>query len=214
VPPTAEPPPSPRVDPRVERSQQLVRAAALAELAASGYGAFTIEAVAARAGVARSTVYRHWPDKLTLLVDAFSALNVQPGREPDDRPPRERVVQIVDHLVAAMRDPLRSAWSPALSDAAERDPVVRALHHRINAERRGTLVDAIRAAVEAGVVVPPVDPELASLALAGAVVYARTMTPEPLTADQVPALVDLVLGPAPDRRPRPSRRPGRGSKAG
>jgi TetR/AcrR family transcriptional regulator, regulator of autoinduction and epiphytic fitness len=194
------------VDPRVERSQQVVRAAALAELAASGYGAFTIEAVAARAGVARSTVYRHWPDKLTLLIDAFSALNVQPGREPDDRPPRERIVELVDHLVAAMRDPLRSAWAPALSDAAERDPVVRELHHRINAERRRTLVEAIRAAVETGAVVPPVDPELAALALAGAVIYARTMTPTPLDADQVPALVDLVLGPAPTRRPRPTRR--------
>jgi TetR/AcrR family transcriptional regulator, regulator of autoinduction and epiphytic fitness len=200
------------VDPRVERSQQVVREAALAELGASGYGALTIEAVAARAGVARSTVYRHWPDKLALIVDAFEALNVQPRHELADLPPRERVVVLIDHLVAAMRDPLRSAWSPALSDAAERDPVVRELHHRTNAARRQTLVDAIRAGVADGSVAPAVDPELAALALAGAGVEPPTMTPTPLVADQVPALVELVLGPAPAPRPR-RRRPASGRRS-
>ena len=58
-------------DPRVERSRQVILAAALGELGEAGYGAFTIESVAARAGVAKSTIYRHWPDKITLIADAF-----------------------------------------------------------------------------------------------------------------------------------------------
>ena len=60
-------------DPRVERSRQAVLRAALGELGEAGYGAFTIESVAARAGVAKSTIYRHWPDKVTLIADAFEA---------------------------------------------------------------------------------------------------------------------------------------------
>jgi AcrR family transcriptional regulator len=58
-------------DPRIERSRQVILRAALAELGESGYGAFTIESVAARAGVAKSTIYRHWPDRLALIADAF-----------------------------------------------------------------------------------------------------------------------------------------------
>jgi AcrR family transcriptional regulator len=53
-----------RTDPRIERSRLVIRRAALDELGQVGYGAFAIESVAARAGVAKSTIYRHWPDKL------------------------------------------------------------------------------------------------------------------------------------------------------
>ena len=55
---------------------------ALSELAARGYGAFTIEAVAKRSGVAKSTIYRHWPGKLALIADALDTLNVQTPAEP------------------------------------------------------------------------------------------------------------------------------------
>ena len=50
-------------DPRIERTRQVVLDAALALVAESGYGAVTIEAVAARSGVAKSTIYRHWPGR-------------------------------------------------------------------------------------------------------------------------------------------------------
>jgi TetR/AcrR family transcriptional regulator, regulator of autoinduction and epiphytic fitness len=211
VPRRSAPPAEPRVDPRVERSRRVIREAALAELGAVGYGALTIDGVATRAGVARSTIYRHWPDKLTLVVDAFATLNQQPPGRPDALTPRERVAELVDHLVAAMRDPVRSSWAPAMIDAAERDRSVRALHHRTNATRRRALVDAVAAGVADGTIAPDVDPELAAFALAGAVFYARTMTPTPLAAERVPALVDLVLGPPPRRTRRSHPAAGRGS---
>ncbi|HEU5420637.1 MAG TPA: helix-turn-helix domain-containing protein, partial [Streptosporangiaceae bacterium] len=58
-------------DPRVERSRAVIRQAALDELAEAGYGSFTIESVASRARVGKSTIYRHWRDKLDLIADAF-----------------------------------------------------------------------------------------------------------------------------------------------
>src|SRR4029450_13783209 len=54
------------VDPRVERSRRVILEATLGELGEVGYGTLTIEAVAARAGVGKSTIYRHWPGKLEL----------------------------------------------------------------------------------------------------------------------------------------------------
>ena len=66
-----------RVDPRVERSRMVILEAAVEELAEVGYGGVTIESVAARAGVGKSTIYRHWPDKLALIADAFETFHVQ-----------------------------------------------------------------------------------------------------------------------------------------
>ena len=50
-------------DPRIERSRRVILRAALAELGEAGYGAFTIESVAARAGVARSLARQGHPDR-------------------------------------------------------------------------------------------------------------------------------------------------------
>src|SRR5256885_1383400 len=64
-------------DPRIERSRRVILEAALEELGQAGYGALTIESVAARAGVGKSTIYRHWPGKLALVEDAFRTLKAQ-----------------------------------------------------------------------------------------------------------------------------------------
>lgn len=185
------------LDPRVERSRTLIRQAALEELGAAGYGAFTIESVAARARVGKSTIYRHWKGKADLVADALDALNEQPRPSPGGDTPRERIEQLLRHVAAIVVDSTFSACIPALVDAAEREPEVRALHHRYNAERGRALVDAIAEGVATGDVPPDVDPELASWALVGPIFYRRLMTGEPFDADQVGALVDLVLGPSP-----------------
>ena len=70
------------VDPRVERSRQVILQAALDELGEVGYGTFRIESVAARAGVGKSTIYRHWTDKLALIADAFETFHVQMSPTP------------------------------------------------------------------------------------------------------------------------------------
>jgi AcrR family transcriptional regulator len=175
------------IDARVERSHRVVRDAAIAELAQVGWGAFTIESVAARAQVARSTVYRHWPDKLALVIDALEHHSEQPAPEAT-APGRPRVVALVRHLAEVMADARRSAILPALIDAAERDPALRQLHRAFNDRRRRALAAAL---ADAGAA----DPELIAIALAGAVVYSRVMGGRPLNPDRSEDLVTAVLGP-------------------
>ena len=194
-----------RVDPRIIESRHRVLTAALEELAEVGYGGFAIESVCRRSGVAKSTVYRHWPGKLPLIADALRSLNEQPGLAAAsgalaDQSPWERVVEIVRHLVTAFTGSMVAACTPALVDAAERDAELRGLFHGYNAERRQTLVDALVAGVEAGDFPRRLDPELAAAALAGAVMYRRLMTPTPLSADDAESLTATVLGPRPPRR--------------
>lgn len=187
-------------DPRIVRSRRAVREAALRELAESGYGAFTIDAVARRSGVARSTIYRHWPDKLALIADAFDTLNEQPqpGARPssdEQLPAREQVRVLLLHLVERFRASIFADCLPALIDGAARDPQVRAFLHRFTQRRRRALTRAIRAGVDAGELPAHVDPDLAATALSGAVIYRRIMTATPFEPSRLDELIDTVLGP-------------------
>lgn len=56
---------------RSEQSRQAILSAAFDLVAESGYARLTIEAIAARAGVGKQTIYRWWPSKGAVLVDAF-----------------------------------------------------------------------------------------------------------------------------------------------
>ena len=123
-------------DPRVVRSRQVILQAALEELGEAGYGAFAIESVAARAGVGKSTIYRHWPDKLALISAAFQTLHEEMAPDIVSGTPRERLVRILEHVAALLEDSNFSACMPALIDAAERDAGLRRFHHRFQREAR------------------------------------------------------------------------------
>ncbi len=181
-------------DPRVSLSRRKVRRAALDELAAAGYGGFTVESVAARAGVGRSTVYRHWPDKLSLIADALETLNEQPAPGGDAPDARARVEMLLGHLAEVLTASPFGTCVPALVHAAEQDPSVGEFLHRYSARRRQGLTDVIAAGVASGEFPAAVDADRAATALSGAVFYRRLMTADPVTPAEVPALVDTVLG--------------------
>src|SRR5476651_1201777 len=116
------------IDPRVERSRQVIFQAALDELGEVGYGMFRIESVAARAGVGKSTIYRYWPDKLALIADAFETFHVRmvPSTETGLR--RERIHSLVRHVAEIFVDSTFSVCIPDLIEGAERDARLRRFH--------------------------------------------------------------------------------------
>jgi TetR/AcrR family transcriptional regulator of autoinduction and epiphytic fitness len=186
-------------DPRVERSRRVILEAVLDELGAVGYGALTIEGVAARAGVGKSTIYRHWSGKLDLVEDAYRTLKA-PVQAPESGTLRVRVVGLLEQVACLVEESTFSACMPALLEAAEHDPQVRDLHVRSSAERRAVLVDLLREGVENGELPSDADPELLGDALVGPILIRRLMLYEPLDPAMVPKLVDQVLPPAPRRR--------------
>ena len=181
------------VDPRITRTRSVVLAAVLSELAEAGYSGFRIESVAARAGVAKSTIYRHWPDRIGLILDALETLNVQPVTEANASPCDE-VANLLEHLARALTEGPLAACLPALIEGAQRDPRLRDLFHGYATRRRQALRDAVERGVRQGAFGAAVDPELAAQALAGAIVYRRVMSADPFTTAEVPALLATVLG--------------------
>jgi TetR/AcrR family transcriptional regulator, regulator of autoinduction and epiphytic fitness len=183
------------VDPRIERTRHAVRQATLEVLGSRGYAAFTVDAVAESARVAKSTIYRHWPTKLELIADALETLNVQPRPQLATGPARAKIEQLIEHLTSAFTDSILSACIPALIEAADHHPEVADFLHGYSARRRQTLVDVIQEGIDSGELPRHLNAELAALALSGPVIYCRTMTPTPLPVARSTELVTQVLGP-------------------
>jgi AcrR family transcriptional regulator len=183
------------LDPRVERSRRVILDAALEELAEAGYGGFAIERVAARAGVGKSTIYRHWPDRVALIADAFRTLHKDVDPDIRTGSARERVTRILRHVAEIVAEgAIFSACIPAVIEGAERDPALRQFHHQFQAEARRPLVALIAQGRATGEFRAEIDPDRAAAALLGAIFFCRLMTAAPFDPNQASDLVDTVLG--------------------
>ncbi len=171
----------------------MILEAAVGELAEVGYGGVTIEAVAARAGVGKSTIYRLWRDKLDLIADAFETFHERMVPDIGDLSARESIEVLLGHVAEVVVDSTFSRCIPAMIEGAERDPRVRDFFHAYSAQRRQALIDLIARGIDDGELDSMVDPELATETLLGTIFYRRLMTGESFDPARAAELVDLVL---------------------
>jgi TetR/AcrR family transcriptional regulator, regulator of autoinduction and epiphytic fitness len=188
------------IDPRVERSRELVLAATLDLMGEVGFANLTIESIAARSGVAKSTVYRHWPGLLELVSDAFESLctGIDPG--PADGPVRERLVIYLRAVAEGARDPSsssRAACLPALIEASSQCPEVAGASRRLAELRNAPIIGILDEGVAHGELPKDADTETLCDALVGPILLRRLFHRPAFDPDDVPALVDQVLPPAP-----------------
>jgi AcrR family transcriptional regulator len=183
------------MDKRIEKTWIKAQEAALEVLEQRGFAAFTMEAVAGHSGISKSTLYRHWPDRIRLLSDALETLNRQPRHAPPLQKAelRERVIDLIAHLASVFVDSRVSRVMPALIEAAEHHPPVAHFLHSYSATRRQTLVALLHEGVGLGELAADFDPELGALALSGPIFYCRLLSPTPFPRKNVEKLVDLVL---------------------
>ncbi len=172
--------------PRSAAADQAILSAAREELAATGYSGLTMERVAARAGVAKTTLYRRWATKSDLVVDAV----VEPMNEVLTLSGAGSPADGVRLLVEALSSPTARAAHLALFAEAARDP---ALARRV----KDVLFDPARAVVtrlaaEAGCVDHP---DLLFHVIVGAVTHRVLIVQEPADEAFVQGLVGLVVRP-------------------
>lgn len=183
------------VDPRVERSRQLVLTATVDLLGEVGYGPLAIETVAARSGVAKSTIYRHWSGKDELVAEAFARLRDQDEGMPPPGPVRSRLAVILREMARSVKDP---TWHPgsclaALIDGAERSDDMAKECARVAEERARPLVRVLEEAVAAGELPEGTDVGVVADALVGPIMLRRLFHRETLDPSEVPELVDQIL---------------------
>ncbi len=128
--------------PRSEQADRAILEAALAVFAEHGPQGLCIEAVAARAGVGKATVYRRWPGKEDLLIAALAAIE-EPLPEPRGASVREDLAVVLDALRAEAADRRRMRQHALLLGEGEGYPRLLERYVEAVAEPRRAVVRAI-----------------------------------------------------------------------
>ena len=160
----------------------------------AGYAKLSIEAVAARAGVGKHTIYRRWPSKGLLFLDSLLSRN-----EPMlDYPDTGDVVADLRRQIHAVVDLLGTPpWGPlyqALVGEAQHDPAVAAsLNERFIRPQAEKTVARLEAAKERGQISPDFDLELAMAILSGPLYFRFLIIQEPVTHDYVDRILQALF---------------------
>jgi AcrR family transcriptional regulator len=192
-------------DPRVTRTRAMVLDSAVAILAEQGMAAFTIEGVVARSGVAKTTIYRHWPNKQDLLAAAMEQFQSRDAA-PDTGRLREDLIDLLSMLAHALQEDAWSKSLPSIIAAAEHDPFLADRHAKVVKFKSTALREVLERARQRGELREDVDIDLAMDALAGTLFFRRLVLHGRTTRGQVAKLVDLAvdgLVRPPARRRRP-----------
>jgi AcrR family transcriptional regulator len=178
--------------PRSGRAHQALLEAARALVVRHGYDGVTIEMIAGTAGTGRQTIYRHWPGKAELVLDAFvSHARVEVDEPSATRSCEQELVRFLDRTFLALRETgpaLRSLMAHAQRDAGFRQLFL----DQFIEVRRQSLRQLLRQGTARGELPADADVDTAVLALYGALWY-RLLLDEPLDRAYAGQLAALVV---------------------
>jgi AcrR family transcriptional regulator len=167
--------------------------ATLALLAEGGYGAVTMEAVAARAGVGKATLYRRHPGKEQLVVDALATL-AEPAEPAEDAGVRDQLVALLEGMRRTSGSLAGRIWPRLISETADDPELRRRYREQVLDPRRRRFHAVLQRGVDTGLVRTGVDLDHATDLLIGPIAYRNLLRTEPpVGADFVPRVVDDVL---------------------
>ncbi|MEV6886952.1 TetR-like C-terminal domain-containing protein [Streptomyces sp. NPDC051135] len=197
------------MDPRAARSRAAALAAAQELLVEQGWAAVTHVAVAARSGVGRTTLYRHWPDSPSLIYEAIaeriaSARPVRTGMLRDD------LIAQLNGLRALLHDPVGERGMRVVIERAGVDPAFAELKEALYQAGSGGFRAIVEQAKESGELPGGLDTELAIDQLAGPLMFHRLLAERTFGTEYVHSVVDAFLVANAASRPGPVRRAGRG----
>ena len=183
------------------RSHQAILAATTQLLAEVGYSALTIEGVATRAGVGKATVYRWWPSKGALVIEAMStALGMIPVPETGDL--RKDLLAVGKGIVQTLAHTPAGAVIPALAADLMRDPdMAEQFRSQMIRPRRSAITQILRHAADRGELPADLDIDLLIDVYAGTVFYRVLVSGEPVTDLLAEQLVSLLLDGKPPVKP-------------
>jgi AcrR family transcriptional regulator len=181
------------LDVRVRRSRVKVLDAAAELLLERGLAGASVDEITRRSGVAKTTIYRHWPTRGDLLRDACSSIGT-PLQVPDTGSFEGDVTALVTSLAHLLRSEKWTSVLPSIIDAAERDPDIAAVYSRLQKGYSAPLLFIVQRAMKRGELPKPTDAATLVAALTGPLFYRRWFSREPLTSAFAKQIVRLVLG--------------------
>jgi AcrR family transcriptional regulator len=193
----------PRGRPRRPTASKAILEATLELLAEGGFPAATIDAISARAGVGRNTIYRRWPAKEELLADALNELTA----ELDEQAGGDVYALLLDwsnDLARVFADPLFGRLLPAVLGELQRNPTfARVYADRVVRPRRQAIVELLTRAIDDGELRAGLDVNVVADLLAGApFLRLLPLGLPPLTENYAEELLETIwrgIGPAPGK---------------
>jgi len=160
-----------------------------------GLAAATMEAIAARAGVSKATIYKWWPSRGAVALDGFLDRVQHSIAIPEGLSTVEALRFQVDELIRLFRDTEIGAIMRAVASQAVSDPdLARAVRERWLGPRRAVAADVIRQGIARGDLRPDLDSEAVMDQLYGPVYYRLIFGHGPLPPDLGATLVTQLLG--------------------
>jgi AcrR family transcriptional regulator len=178
--------------PRDESARQRILESALELLQEESFAQVTVESIATRAGVGKATVYRWWPNKAAVMIEAFREAVAPEVPFPDSGCLEEDIRLQMQKFTRMLIGP-RGRMLVGFVAAAQSDlDMAAALSESWIAPRRAEAKEALRGKRRWKESHADLDPELV-LDILYAPLYYRVMTGLPLTLEYTQSLVDLVM---------------------
>lgn len=166
-----------------------IRQAALQELAAVGYGRLSIEAVARRAGVGKTAVYRRWGSKLDMVREIVAEVADHRLPLPDSGSLTGDIETLLGVASHALRHPLASQIIPDLLAEAARTPQLgQTLRGVLQARQRDVAALLVDRAVARGELPTGADPDTVVDLVVGPLYWRLAIARTPLAAEELPGL--------------------------
>lgn len=161
-------------------------------LEASGVGGFSVDEVARRSGVAKTTIYRHWPTREQLVLDACARLGVE-----QETPDTGALLGDLRTYLTTVAELLQGAnWSailPSIIDAAERDSDFATVHADIQRGHAAPVRQIAQRAIARHELPEDTDPGVIAALLLGPLFYRRWFSREPIDEAFIEAIARRAI---------------------
>lgn len=182
--------------PRCPVTHQNILKAACELVDEVGFANLTIEGIAARACVGKTTIYRRWPNKASIVMDAIFEEISPKIPFPDTGDAREDLRRQMRALVKALNGPMGRKIALLLANSQLDEEMAEAFRSRWIDARRAEAKEVIKRGVERGELRKDVDAEVMVDALYGPIYFRLLGGHAPLTLKYADALVNLVMSGA------------------
>jgi AcrR family transcriptional regulator len=186
-----------RTRPRVEGEREAeIHRAVLAELIESGYDKLTFDAVAGAVRASKATLYRRWPTKSEMVIDALVATRCSEAAEvPDTGTLRGDLLELAC-VPGGLSEDL-SALIGAIIPALHRDPeLFKAFHEQFIGPKMAQALEVFERARDRGEVGPGADLEQLAKVLPALCTHEEFVFKKYLTPEDIASLVDAIVLPA------------------
>ncbi len=197
----ADPAPAPAWAPpaatrrRGQTLEQAIFQAVLEQLQTVGYARLTMEGVAACAHTGKAALYRRWPRKEDLVVDALDHVLPSLADLPDHGNLRDDLLDLLRQLAAMVNSGTGCALRCLLAEVDREHPFARLLHERVFAPRKQSFRAVLERAVDRGQLRAEAASQLVADVGPAMVVQRFLVDGPPVTDDYVESILDQVVMP-------------------